>query len=141
MKTADIEEIHNHRYNFTSLVLKGHLKHDIFEVSYTNILDKPVKHVLTQESCNENDKNYSKPIDVLIKPVYQKIYGRGDSYYMDHNTFHTVDSIDAVTYLKRSDYKKPLADVIRNKDKSLTCPFSVKVSEHTLLEIIRERFK
>lgn len=139
-KTIGVEEIHNHRYNFTSHILQGHLKQDIYEVSHIDLLHRS-NHILTQESCNETNPTNSKPTEVWIKPVFQKIYEKGDSYYMDHNTFHTVDSIDAVTYLNRSGYTKILADVIRKKDSKLICPFSVKVTEHTLLEIIRERFK
>lgn len=137
-KTCDVEEIHNHRYNFTSTILKGSLKQEIYEIDRNT---DNAKYVLTQESCDPNNKVYSSPIKVNINKVYEKTYITNDSYYIDHNTFHTVDSSDAITYLKRSKYMKPLADVIFNSNNELICPFSHNVEESKLLEIIRIKCK
>ena len=52
-KTVQEEEIHNHRYNFKSQILKGRFTQTIFTANKT---DLSYTHYMTQESCNENDK-------------------------------------------------------------------------------------
>ncbi len=129
--TVQPEEIHNHRYNFVSTVLKGHLKQDIYEFIY----NAGNTHIMSKESCN-TVKALFPETHCAVQKVYQKIYGKDDTYYIDHNTFHTVDSIDAITYVKRSDYVKQFAEVIRINGTELICPFSVNVEQNKLIEII-----
>jgi hypothetical protein len=133
-KTVEDEEIHNHRYNFVSLILKGKFTQSIFEVKS----DINGDYLLTKESCDENNKMDFPKEPVSIIKVYEQYYLESHSYHINHNTFHTVHAEDnTITFLKRSTYMKEYADVIFHKNKSLTCPFSNKVSENDLYDIIK----
>jgi hypothetical protein len=146
-KTVEKEEIHNHRYNFVSRVLCGTLHQEIYDVRVLQIGDIKAKeelitHTLTQESCQAGDETEYPKIPCTMELVFSHDYMSGESYYIDHNTFHTVDSSDAVTHVCRSKYTKQLADVVYPKNRSeLTCPFSIKVKTDKLYEIIDERLK
>ena len=141
MKTVGDEEIHNHRYNFVSEVLKGEFSQDIYDV--TPVSMEEATHLLSQESCNENitASNVIIPTPVKIEKFYSETIAEGEKYFMDHQSFHTVYSADAITFLTRSDYKKELADVASPKDKTLVCPFSIKLSEDEIFDIIKGLLK
>jgi hypothetical protein len=137
-KTVEEEEVHNHRYNFVSSILLGEFTQQIFEVDL-NAAEKP--YVLTQESCNADNKLDFPKVECDIKQVFSKCYVIGESYYIDHNTFHKVSSISAITHVRRSGYKKQYADVIYKKDQAIVCPFSVKMTPNELFEIIETIIK
>lgn len=137
-QTVEPEEIHNHRYDFVSRIYKGEFVQQIYDVN------KSVngQYLLTQESCDENNKlDFPKePVD--IKQLYEKTYYEDESYFMNHNTFHTVSAKEnTITLLTRTDYKKEYADIVYHNSKTLTCPFSVKVSEDDLYNLIETILK
>lgn len=133
-KTIDEEEIHNHRYNFVSTIIKGEFSQSIFEVEN----DINGSYFLTKESCDENNKIVFPKEPVNVVKIFSQKYLENNSYYMNNNTFHTVDAEDGtITHLKRSGYLKEFADVVFDKNKNLICPFSIKVSENDLYDIIK----
>jgi hypothetical protein len=134
-RTVQEEEIHNHRYNFVSRILKGIFTQTIYEIDYSG-----ADFILTQETCKEEKISFPK-VPCNIIPVFTQDYDMRDSYYINHNTFHTVDSTNAITYIKRSGYKKDYADIIYPKDKPPICPFSVKIPENTLWALVESMLK
>lgn len=132
------EEIHNHRYDFLSTILLG----NITNKKYDFIISENPTHFLQNESCNEN-----------IKPVHQEnMYGHilltsenivkeGESYFMNYNEFHTFETSKCITYLKRSDYKQELAQVVRPIGSNVACPFSKKLSQEQCWSIIDDCLK
>ena len=134
-KTVEEEEVHNHRYNFVSTILSGNFQQEVYEV---NAAAHEKQYYLTQETCNAEDKQEFPKIPCGIERVFSGKYGVGDSYYIDHNTFHRVESKNAVTHVKRSGYKKSFADVIYRKDQAIVCPFSIRMSEEDLFDVISE---
>lgn len=134
-KTVEEEEVHNHRYNFVSTILCGNLQQEIYEIDETSAV-KP--YYLTQETCKADDKQEFLKVDCNIRKVFNGRYLVGDAYYIAHPTFHKVASTDAITHVKRSGYMKQFADVIYKKDQAIVCPFSVKMSEEDLFQIIAE---
>jgi hypothetical protein len=135
-KTCDIEEIHNHRYNFVSTIIKGEFDQYIFDVEKSDT----GKYFLTQETCSEEKLQFPK-VPVSIKLFYQKKYWAGNSYYIDHNTFHRVFSNNSITYIRRGKYQKQFADVIYKIGSDLVCPFSIKLSKEELFDIVEESIK
>ena len=135
-RTVELEEIHDHRYNFVSRILQGTLDQEIFELRFSD--GKPT-HRLVQESCGPVKCDFeSVERYCTISPVFQKLYHAGDSYFIDHNTFHRVDSNDAITHVCRGGYQKEFANVAFPIGGTTTCPFSVKVSEDDLHDIIQD---
>lgn len=132
-KTTIKEEIHNHRYDFESTILKGTLVQEIF--SYR--LDNEGDSWITKETCNPTIKKEFDRHQCSIKLIQRQTFGTGSSYWTDHDTLHRADSNDAITYLKRGPYMKDEADIIYPIDLVPTCPFSVKVSDDELWETIR----
>jgi hypothetical protein len=135
--TASQEEIHNHRYGFTSQVLKGTLEQQTFAVT----IDRKGEFLMTQETCKPGPKpEFPKLPCSVVKTGFQS-FAAGSSYHVPHDTFHQVFSKDAVTLLNRGSYKKEHADVVFHKDGEPMCPFSYKISDERLWEIIEEALK
>jgi hypothetical protein len=137
-KTANDEEIHNHRYNFVSRILGGLLYQEIFEISTIKVLNS--EFYVTQETCSAEHKEFPK-VDCDVNKVFAQFYDEGTSYYIDHNTFHKVKSANAITHVMRSDYKKELSDVVFKKTQEKVCPFSIKKTSDELFQIIEQIIK
>lgn len=125
------EEIHNHRYNFCSQIIRGSLKQELFQITQNNT------HTIEDESCQEGikpEKHFSLPCGILLTSKHR--YCEGSEYWIDHEVFHRVESDDCITYLTLSDYLKKSAKVVRPANTQKVCPFSKKVDEKDLWEII-----
>lgn len=136
-RTTTEEEIHNHRYNFTSTIVRGTLKQNIYEVNVYDGFTESNTHWLTEETCKENDKRGFPTYPCDIKLALSEKYKTGQSYYIHHDTFHQVSSNDAITLVKRGEYQKEFANIIFPVGMKPLCPFSVKRSENELWEIVR----
>lgn len=132
-KTTIKEEVHNHRYDFESTILKGTLVQEIFSFHWI----EPGNFWMTKETCNPTTKKEFPRIQCHIELLQRQTFKTGSSYWTDYKTFHRVESNDAITYLKRGPYMKDEADVIYPVDLVPTCPFSVKVSDDELWEVIK----
>lgn len=129
------EEIHNHRYDFTSTILRGQINNK----KYHFIESETATHYLQDESCNENVKvsNLEKKMGRIV--LYEdKIISEGQSYFMDHNDFHTVKADICITMLERTPYKKQFAQVVRPIEGSVICPFSKKLTIDECWKVIEE---
>jgi hypothetical protein len=130
-RITDEEEVHNHRYDFVSVILHGTLHQELF------IIQEGLTHLLEEETCKENhipDKTKIKPC--CIEKIYEETLCEGGSYYIPHTTFHRVTSANAITFLTRSNYKKELAEVVRPRNGTKVCPFSKKIQEEELWSIV-----
>lgn len=132
-KTTAKEEVHNHRYNFESTILQGTLVQEIFSCS----LDDAGDSWITKETCNPDTKKEFDRQKCTIKLLQRQKFCMGSSYWTDHDTLHRAESNNAITYLTRGPYMKDEADVIYPANLTPTCPFSVKVSDDELWEVIR----
>lgn len=132
-KTTVAEEIHNHRYDFESTILQGTLVQEIFSCS----LDDQGDSWITKETCNPAIKKEFERQRCSTKLLQRQTFCLGSSYWTDHNTLHRAESNNAITYLKRGPYMKDEADVVYPMNLVPTCPFSVKVSDEELWEVIR----
>lgn len=130
---SNTDSIHNHRYNFESKILKGSFKNKIYNVDYWGNT-----HVKVNESCNEEIQVPKNKEACTLKLVSDITYYKNDEYYMHYESFHRVESNYAITLLKRSDYKQDYAQIIYEKNKEPNCPFSVKLNEEYLWNIIEE---
>jgi hypothetical protein len=128
-------DVHNHRYDFTSQVLKGELRsyQYLFEPNNSGL----GAYTKEFESCNPDIKIDKRPVNGDIKHNGNRFVGVDEQYFMDHTWFHKVRvEKDTITYLQRSEYKKEAAEVIRHNLSELVCPFSKQVPEEELWSIV-----
>lgn len=124
------EDLHDHRYDFTSHILSGVLRQEIFGIAEGNT------HILELENCKENSPKYQEGTPCTVVKLHTQEFKKGSSYFIDHNTFHRVSADDAVTFLSRTGYKKEFARVLREVSGEKICPFSKKIPEKELWEIV-----
>lgn len=128
---AITEDIHNHRYDFTSRILKGQITNRLFQV------DPGDTHYLVNESCNPDISAPPEKREVTAGNYSVETYSEGESYRMLSDWYHTVEAKNCITLLERGGYKAEFAQVVLPKDKESVCPFSKKIPEKQLWEIIR----
>lgn len=127
------EDVHNHRYDFNSKIMSGTLVQEIFEVIPGET------HTIEEESCQVGVKVESTAKPCKLRLASMHTYHKNSEYFISHETFHRVSYIDhCITLLARSGYKKNLAQVIRPVGQEHVCPFSQKVPEERLWEIVEE---
>ena len=129
---VDDEDVHNHRYDFTSHVFAGEFTQDIYMITNGDT------HELEQESCKEGVESHEPGKPCSIKKIMSQTFATGSSYHIDHSVFHTVTAKNAITFLERGPVKKELAEVVRKKDVLKVCPFSNKVPEDELWNIVEK---
>lgn len=120
---SEEEDIHDHRYDFTSHIVKGIFGHEIYSIDFNSST-----HILEQESCQEGVTPDSKPIPCGIFKESRHTYW-GGSYSMQSGQFHRVVHGDCITYLERGPTKKKFASVVRSPGAPKVCPFSKKMEE------------
>ena len=128
-----IEEIHDHRYSFISHILRGTILNEIYhcEMSGNGM-------VLEEVSCKEGDEA-NVVGEVSASLVNSAVMKAGSHYFMRADTFHRSQPLEkSVTCLDRNDVVKERARVIRQKSEARVCPFSNKMEESKLWEIIED---
>lgn len=136
MATTVSEDIHEHRCNFTSTVLKGVLKNYIYDVAGqdpASILE------IVRSKCEANaEKIIEVPNAVLIEQCNFTTMP-GESYYLAYNVLHQIERVTpkVVTLMQKEPNVQEAARIVM--DTSITeyvCPISVKKSEKECWEII-----
>lgn len=132
--TAPNDEVHNHRYNFSSHILKGCFANELYKLVPGD------SHVLINESCNKNKKlEHNIQIPVGLELISTDVYLSGQSYHVFFNDLHSVTyKGNTITHLQRSDIITDYAQVIYPKDRAITCPFENDYTENQLWDIIKE---
>lgn len=134
--TTQAEEIHNHRYNFKSTVLKGLLTNKLYQIN-----PSPTgEFILVDEACNPNIPKTQHHVTVdtpkLISEFKTPI---NTAYFLDKDTFHQVESQEGtITLVERGPVVKPMAQIVYPKNQINTCPFSSNLPEAELWEITKE---
>jgi hypothetical protein len=142
-----LEEIHNHRYNFRSVILRGVLKQTFFEAQYS--WSGKATHVNVFESCKPPGQEELRGIqfreileretECVVQETSSVILGSGSEYTIDHRTFHRVEPLgDCITYLDRGPVQKDFAEILRPIGAEKVCPFSKVVPEARLWEIVEQ---
>ena len=125
-----VEEVHNHRYDFSSYIRKGVLGYSLFV---------PVdgdEYTMKSVSCDPDKPapDDAKPCE--MKCITSGYYTEGAHYHLNKDTFHRVYSPnEAITEVWRNRNRREFAQVIGHKDKEV-CPFGKQVPEKELWEIV-----
>ena len=129
-----VEDIHNHRYDFVSTVIKGQITNHVYAVlAHPDMVET---HIMRNESCNPDIDAPQSEAPCSIKLISSSTIFQGGSYEMKEHMFHRVEANYCVTLLRRGPYTKEFAQVITPADKTPVCPFSQKIPEPRLWEII-----
>lgn len=129
------EEIHDHRYDFISSVVKGCLSQEIYTFSPKEKSD----YVLRYVSC---DPNYTAPTErqYVIPELLSTVHSNcGSQYKLSEKAMHKVLPVasSTITYLQRGSKVKPFARVISSASKEV-CPFSKDLPEAELWEWVKK---
>ena len=127
------ESVHNHRYDFSSIVLAGVLFQDIFAVVSGET------HILEDDACTEGMKSNKPPEPCAVSLLSSQNFVAGSRYYIHKDVYHTVDTTtNAITLLSRGEKTKQFAQVVTPVDAPKVCPFSKKIPEEELWERVAE---
>lgn len=136
------EEIHNHRYDFSSVVLAGELRHEVYHLDATVAPDSvliPTEWEIFETNCAPSKEGaVETATPCIVSKVGTFHLEAGSTYAFPHESFHTTEGTGfAVTQLVRV-LPKPLeyASVIKRRGQPTTCPFSVKLPADTCWQYI-----
>ena len=134
-KNVPDEEVHNHRYDFTSKIIVGEMIHEVW--SYRE--DEKGDSECVEVSCSPE---HSVPPEPISKG-FMTMTGRytmiaGSEYFFPATQFHRTTTKKAVTFLCRQVNKTKTARVLRPIDTNSICPFSVKKTTDECWQIIQE---
>jgi hypothetical protein len=137
MPILDEDEIHDHRYDFVSKIIKGRLENEIYDYQRLFFAD----YELVEVSCKKEDAG--KPPQYLHEVEPYKVCSfscsAGDSYALPHYMFHKIRyPVPTITLLTRGEIVKEFAHVIKHKEAPSVCPFSKKMSDEEIWSIIEE---
>lgn len=130
------EEIHDHRYDFTSKVLKGWLEHEVFR--FEQAFDG--NHEMVHVSCDPNNPAPEQaPLIGNAIQIGSNVFKAGSYYTFRRGEFHRTHSPKCVTLLYRDLSKvDDFARVIRPVGAPAVCPFSNPKPVSELWDLIRD---
>lgn len=132
-RIVDEEEVHDHRYEFRSDILKGMLFQNLYRWGYY----KDATHSLEKVSCKPDEPAPSDSQGGRLTLLSSSRMSAGSNYTISHDTFHQVWSLRAITFLHIGPVVKQFANVARKIGNPTVCPFSRKVPEERLWEVVR----
>lgn len=128
------EELHDHRYDFTSCVMAGNIEHEVWQWNACQTGNHEMVEVSCQPGVDTKPKMLSTG-NVEICGRYKM--AQGSSYWFPANGFHKGRASDgAITLLTRSAVSKEFARVIRPLGQADVCPFSSPKSTEECWKII-----
>lgn len=136
------EEVHDHRYNFTSTILFGSMHQEIY--SFVNYGYESIKgrSEMVEVTCEEGSEGEDRLIawgDLV--PEFEGTLVAGTKYKLMADTFHRIDADHCVTFLERSLKTKQFARVVRPIGTKSVCPFSEKLPEDEMWSMIEDCIK
>lgn len=140
---VDEEDLHNHRYDFTSHVLRGKLTSEVYYID--EIL--PIGPIPSRDyelhtvSCSSEDAGKPSQLIGYVEPIHSVTFetGVGSKYMIRTEGFHRVAIKEpTLTYLERGEIIFPTAQVIKKVGAPDVCPFSKKLSEDEIWNTIKE---
>lgn len=147
--TVGDEEVHDHRYDFNSTVLKGKFNQTLYTFDELD----PNRGALIGEPSNEpifvmktvscDPKNPAPLTSVLgtLRELYSAEYAAGSKYKIKRDTLHKVSGDHAITLLtgvNRGETDKDYATVVRFIDAPEVCPFESKFTVNQCWDLIED---
>ena len=132
-----LEELHNHRYDFTSYLLKGALSQEVFVI---NEAEEEKEWTVEDVLCEENSKLNPNKSFCEVEKVLAFTTLKNGNYTMFRHCFHRVLPVTTPTIsrLERGPVVDKFAKVIKPIGFGSACPFSSKMSKEQTWEYICE---
>lgn len=131
--TVGDEEVHDHRYDFNSTVLKGKFLQTIYEFDEYdhNVLQfrhEPAKNKFEKKVVSCDPEHPAPPSSSLgnLRKLYSAEYNTGSKYWINRDSLHKVQGDHAITLLtglNRGETDKDYATVVRQVGAAEVCPF------------------
>lgn len=133
-----VDQPHNHRYDFTSQVLKGGLRNIIWRENPDDLSGEPC--ILKFDSCTADDNLEIPPSRKTRRRIVAEFCTEKPSqYFMPREVFHQVRPYDepTVTLLARGPRVTDFAQILEPVDFEPVCPFSGNLPEEELWKIVQ----
>jgi hypothetical protein len=133
--TVPEEEMHDHRYNFTSRVLRGSTTHKIWNF----VEDENGDHGLFNVSCKPGDS--TEPAFLAtgrVEPAGSYSMVEGSVYTFPHDQFHQIEATECITLVSRDAVVKELATIVKPIASGHVCPFALKLDKDYLWDLIAQ---
>ena len=137
MPILDQEEIHDHRYDFSSMVLKGALMNTLY--TYDKVCF--AEYGLYEVSCKKDDAGKEPAFlgECMIHRLANFTVETGQTYNLTRDVFHRIEyPVPTVTFLRREHIFKDYARIIKEIDAPSVCPFSKVMDEEEIWETIEK---
>lgn len=128
---VNVEEIHNHRYDFISTIMAGKITQELFSI-HSGISD----YVMVEENCKQEKIVKPQRVNVIVVPETVQHFRTGDSYTSLSHEFHRISTDFAITRLYRGAVVLENASVIKEKNAETVCPFSKQLTKEECWEIV-----
>jgi hypothetical protein len=129
------EELHDHRYNFTSYLLKGKLTNEVWQFVPADSGTLELVTVSCKPGASQEPVSINRGFTTMLA---SHTMHQGDHYRMHMDTLHRIRASHAITLLEREAVVKDLARVVRNPAMPFVCPFAAPKPVNELWELIRE---
>jgi len=136
------EEIHNHRYDFTSVILAGALRQELYHVRPGHATFEPIiqsEWEMFETTCapgEEGAVTTTQPVEVISLGAVN--LAKGSNYSLPITAFHTTEGTDfAITFLRRGEKVKQFAEIVKLKGAPTTCPFANPGTPEDCWEMIK----
>lgn len=130
-----VEDIHEHRFGFTSTVKKGTLKNYIYEVHGT---DPESTLQVERGECKPGAERIVEVANANVVEVCTFVTDPGQSYTLHQTTLHRIECITpkVVTLINRKELVEPMPRFITDAANPSVCAFSKPKSEKECWEIM-----
>ena len=134
------EEVHNHRYDFISTILRGEMQQSLY--IFTPSVERPT-HEMFQTDCSPEVEGKQDSIIAtgLLEPVFSTTITEGNTYRMHRDLLHRIDAKKCVTFLRRESKLKTHANVVRDIGGRSVCPFAENVPAAEMWAMIEDCLK
>jgi hypothetical protein len=132
--TLPPEEVHDHRYDFVSTIVAGHLNTWVYERVPGD------DHEVWSVSCTEGETDELMEKCSLRNTLYFML--GLSAYFLDKDAFHRVapGPLGCITSVERSGVVKPRARVIRRVGAPKVCPYAQKIDTKECYERIEKLY-
>jgi hypothetical protein len=137
MPILDQEEIHDHRYDFSSTVIKGALMNTLY--TYESVCF--AEYGLYEVSCKKDDVGKEPAFlgECMIHRLADFTVETGQTYNLTRDVFHRIEyPVPTITFLRREHIFKENARIIKAIDAPSVCPFSKVMDEDEIWEVIEK---
>jgi len=123
-------ELHDHRYPFTSHVLKGCIEHDVFAIGPLQDRFEPGLWEVASVSCQPGSSEAPRLLGHAAATLLASVrVGAGQSYALTPDAFHRARAHGPiVSLLVRRPTERAEARILRTPGAPSVCPFSLDVS-------------